>query len=212
MRTLPGKVLSGHSHFVLILLICIGLLLAVILVVSCDLNAQDGSTSLQGVIEDATGARIAAASITVSDPNRGLHLKTITDGQGTFNFGMLPPGRYDVTASAPGMATRTSRGVELLVRRSFDGAAAPGSGSPHPNHHCLGDPHPGGNPYRRRIERCDTEGDRGSAAKRPAFHGSRASLPRRDPGPTRAHLRFQRRLVGRRRARLPKQLSGRWDR
>ncbi len=28
---------------------------------------------------------------------------------------MLPPGRYDVTASAPGMATKTSRGVELLV-------------------------------------------------------------------------------------------------
>jgi hypothetical protein len=28
---------------------------------------------------------------------------------------MLPPGRYDVTASAPGMASRTARGVELLV-------------------------------------------------------------------------------------------------
>ncbi len=39
----------------------------------------------------------------------------MTDGQGAFNFGMLPPGRYDVTASAPGMAMRTSRGVELLV-------------------------------------------------------------------------------------------------
>ena len=28
---------------------------------------------------------------------------------------MLPPGRYDVTASAPGMTTKTSRAVELLV-------------------------------------------------------------------------------------------------
>ena len=27
---------------------------------------------------------------------------------------MLPPGRYDVSASAPGMATKTSRGVELM--------------------------------------------------------------------------------------------------
>ncbi len=28
---------------------------------------------------------------------------------------MLPPGRYDVSASTPGMATKTSSGVELFV-------------------------------------------------------------------------------------------------
>lgn len=77
--------------------------------------AQDGSTSLQGVIEDATGARIASAVITVADPSRGLRLQTLTDGEGNFSYAMLPPGRYDVIASAPGMASRTSRGVELLV-------------------------------------------------------------------------------------------------
>jgi hypothetical protein len=115
MRTLPGTLLHSNFHFGLVVLICAGLLLTLTLVVSCDLNAQDGSTSLQGVIEDPTGARIVAASITVSDATRGLKLKTVTDGQGAFNFGMLPPGRYDVTASAPGMAMRTSRGVELLV-------------------------------------------------------------------------------------------------
>jgi hypothetical protein len=115
MRTLPGTLLHSNFHFAFVVLICAGLLLTLTLVVSCDLNAQDGSTSLQGVIEDPTGARIVAASITVSDATRGLKLKTVTDGQGAFNFGMLPPGRYDVTASAPGMAMRTSRGVELLV-------------------------------------------------------------------------------------------------
>ena len=36
-------------------------------------------------------------------------------GKAAFNFGMLPPGRYDVSASAPGMATKTSHAVELLV-------------------------------------------------------------------------------------------------
>lgn len=115
MRTLPGTVLHSNSHLGLVVLTWAGLLLTLILLVPGGLNAQDGSTSLQGVIEDATGARIVAASITISDPTRGLKLKTVTDGQGTFNFGMLPPGRYDVSASAPGMATRTSRGVELLV-------------------------------------------------------------------------------------------------
>lgn len=115
MRTLPGTVLPGHTRIRFMVVICGGILLALILVLSCDLTAQDGSTSLQGIIEDSSGARVVAASITVTDASRGLHMHTVTDGQGGFNFAMLPPGRYDVVASAPGMATRTSRGVELLV-------------------------------------------------------------------------------------------------
>ena len=115
MRTLPGTDLPGRSHLGFILLTTTGLLLAIALILVCDLNAQDGSTDLQGVIEDSSGARIPSAAITVTDPTRGIHLKTLTDAQGTFHFAILPPGRYDVTASAPGMATRTSRGIELLV-------------------------------------------------------------------------------------------------
>ena len=115
MRTLPGTVLPGHSRIRLMVLICAGSLLALLFVISCNVSAQDGSTSLQGVIEDASGARIVGASITVTDASRGLRMQTATDGQGGFNFAMLPPGRYDVTAAAPGMVSRTSRGIELLV-------------------------------------------------------------------------------------------------
>jgi hypothetical protein len=75
--------------------------------------AQDGSTSLQGVVEDISGARIASAVITVVDPQKGFHLQAVTDAQGQFVFGMLSPGRYDVSASAPGMTPRTTHGVEL---------------------------------------------------------------------------------------------------
>ncbi|HKD86689.1 MAG TPA: TonB-dependent receptor [Terriglobales bacterium] len=89
--------------------IALGLLLSPLM------GAQDGSTSLQGVIEDVSGARIPAAAITVIDISRGVRLQTVTDSQGTFNFAMLPPGRYDVSASAQGMAGRVSRGVELPV-------------------------------------------------------------------------------------------------
>ena len=114
MRTLPGLGLVARFHFARRLLYG-AFLVALILRMAPALRAQDGSTSLQGVIEDASGARIATAAITVSDSSRGFRLQAVTDAQGTFNFGMLQPGRYDVTASAPGMATKTSRGVELLV-------------------------------------------------------------------------------------------------
>ena len=87
----------------------------IVLLLAQTMSAQNGFTSLQGIIEDASGARIPSAAITITDPSRGFHLDAKTDGQGSFNFGMLPPGRYDVSASAPGMATKTSHDVELLV-------------------------------------------------------------------------------------------------
>jgi len=114
MRTLPGLGLVARFHLARRLLY-VAFLVALILMIAQALCAQDGSTSLQGVIEDASGARIATAAITVIDSSRGFRLQAVTDAQGTFNFGMLPPGRYDVSASAPGMAMKTSRGVELLV-------------------------------------------------------------------------------------------------
>ena len=77
--------------------------------------AQDGSASLQGVVEDISGARIAGAKITVLDPARGFRSEAESDAQGQFIFAMLSPGRYDISASAPGMTTKTSHGVELYV-------------------------------------------------------------------------------------------------
>ena len=114
MRTRPPLVLCARLSVVYRLQFCAVIFVALMLAPAL-LHAQDGSTSLQGVIEDASGARVGSAVITVSDPGRGFRLQAVADAQGAFIFGMLPPGRYDVSASAPGMATKTSRGVELLV-------------------------------------------------------------------------------------------------
>jgi hypothetical protein len=111
IRTIPGMV-RGRV-WPASLRICAVLVVALIL--PQRVHAQDGSTSLQGTVEDASGARIASAAVVVSDASRGLRLQGTTDALGNFSFGMLPPGRYDVTASAPRMAAKTSRGVELLV-------------------------------------------------------------------------------------------------
>jgi hypothetical protein len=112
---LPGLGLVARFLFARTTPLYVAASLGLVLLLAPVSRAQDGSTSLQGVIEDASGARIPSAAITVSDSSRGFHMQSVTDAQGMFNFGMLPPGRYDVTASASGMATRTSRGVELLV-------------------------------------------------------------------------------------------------
>ena len=95
--------------------LCAALLVLLSLTLSHPTLAQDGSTSLQGVVEDISGARIAAAVITVVDPAKGFRLQAVADAQGQFIFGMLSPGRYDVSAAAPGMITKTTHGVELYV-------------------------------------------------------------------------------------------------
>jgi outer membrane receptor protein involved in Fe transport len=97
------------------LCLCAALVVLFSLGITCSMLAQDGSTSLQGLVEDASGARIANAAITIADPAKGFRLDAVTDAQGQFIFGMLPPGRYDVSASAPGMTASTTPGVELYV-------------------------------------------------------------------------------------------------
>ena len=115
MRTFPGPAFCPRFYFALLLHFLAASFIALTLLLPQASSAQDGSTSLQGVIEDASGARVPAAVIIVTDPGRGFRLRAVANAQGTFIFGMLPPGRYDVSASAPGMATKTSRGVELFV-------------------------------------------------------------------------------------------------
>ncbi|HZP23805.1 MAG TPA: TonB-dependent receptor [Terriglobales bacterium] len=111
-RSLPLRAFHAILRSACLLALCAGLLAGFF---APPVYAQDGSTSLQGLIEDASGARIASATVVVTDPARGVRFQQTTDAQGNFTFGMLPPGRYDVTASAPGMAAKTSHGVDLLV-------------------------------------------------------------------------------------------------
>src|SRR5271166_6424326 len=70
--------------------------------------AQDGSSALNGVVEDITGARVASAAVAVANPENGFHREAVADAAGNFSFGMLLPGRYVVSAWAKGMATQTA--------------------------------------------------------------------------------------------------------
>jgi outer membrane receptor protein involved in Fe transport len=94
-------------------------LLTVILLFMPRVQGQDGNTSLQGIVEDLSGARIAGASVALLNPDNGFHSAAVTDGEGRFVFGMLAPGRYTATASAAGMALATQSGLELHVGGSM---------------------------------------------------------------------------------------------
>jgi hypothetical protein len=92
---------------------------ALVLVLMLPAHSQDGSTALEGLVEDLSSARIAGAAVRVLNPDNGFRSSTSTDGEGRFRFAMLAPGRYTVTASAPGMAETSQSGLQLHVGGSM---------------------------------------------------------------------------------------------
>src|SRR3974390_3239172 len=92
------------------------LLLAVLLLLSIiPARPQDGNTSLDGLVEDLSGARIAGASVQLLNPDNGFHGTATSDAEGRFHFAMLAPGQYNITVSAPAMADASQTGLQLHV-------------------------------------------------------------------------------------------------
>jgi hypothetical protein len=68
-------------------------------------NAQF-SSSLQGVVEDPTGALIPSATVILTNTATNVVQKTTTGSHGDYQFVSLAPGAYVVAADASGFATQ----------------------------------------------------------------------------------------------------------
>src|SRR5271165_2299965 len=110
---------SGRRRYRPSIICLVMSLAALVLVLPLPARGQDGSTSLEGIVEDLSGARIARANVSLLNPENGYRAEAATDSEGRFRFAMLAPGRYTVTASAPGMADATQSGLELHVGGSM---------------------------------------------------------------------------------------------
>ncbi|GGA71720.1 hypothetical protein GCM10011507_24160 [Edaphobacter acidisoli] len=80
------------------------------------LPAQNIATAqLHGTVQDQTGAVVPNAAITITDASKGFSRETVSDAEGNYQLLLLPPGRYTVTATAPGFATLTETNIVLTV-------------------------------------------------------------------------------------------------
>src|ERR1017187_1823802 len=82
------------------------------------IHGQAISGDLVGTVLDASGA--ALPNVTVSATNAATNVKFtgITNASGEYRIGNLPPGTYDVSASAKGFATATMKGAALELNRT----------------------------------------------------------------------------------------------
>lgn len=66
-----------------------------------------------GTIVDPTGAVVAAAHVTLTQPDQSASHETLSGEKGQFTFANVAPGAFRLTVKAPGFAPQTSSGTLL---------------------------------------------------------------------------------------------------
>jgi hypothetical protein len=87
----------------------------VLMLVSVSTWAQTGTTSLDGVVTDKSGASISDATVTLSSTDQGFQRDTKTNKAGEYEFLSLPPGTYVLTVEMTGFRKFEQPNLQLLV-------------------------------------------------------------------------------------------------
>jgi hypothetical protein len=90
-------------------------ILFVLLVASRPLAAQTDRSVLEGTITDRSGGTVAGADVKATEVDTGITLDRRSNRHGYFFFPGLAVGRYSVSVSKDGFATRVVDGVVLRV-------------------------------------------------------------------------------------------------
>ena len=88
---------------------------AICLLAVCGAMGQAGTTSIHGVVTDKSGAVIAAAKVTLSNPGLGLQRAVDSGASGEYEFIALQPGTYTLIVEATGFRKFEQKSVQLLV-------------------------------------------------------------------------------------------------
>lgn len=87
------------------------ILLSLIGVTTCALQAQQGFGIITGAVTDAKGAAVTNAEITVVGDQTGVQLKTETNESGLYKIPSLLPGSYSVQIAKQGFETQRVNGA-----------------------------------------------------------------------------------------------------
>ena len=69
---------------------------AILAVLSLTANAQQTTATLSGTVYDASGAIVPGSSVSLKNEASGDVRRTVSNGDGYFTFGAVPPGSYTV--------------------------------------------------------------------------------------------------------------------
>jgi hypothetical protein len=86
-----------------------------LLLLTASLYSQTPTATVLGSVEDASGARIASATVKIRNAGAGEAREVASDGHGEFTAAQLPPGQYDISIEKTGFRGLRQTGVELQV-------------------------------------------------------------------------------------------------
>ncbi len=84
--------------------------------------AQAGSLTaeIKGRITDPNGAVVNGATVTLTDPDKGVSRTATTDSQGEYRFLTLTPGTYQLKVEAGGFSSQLKNGIQVTVGQTSD--------------------------------------------------------------------------------------------
>jgi hypothetical protein len=94
----------------------VSVVVSVILCLPVEVIGQHATGSLEGEVQDATHARIPAASVTVRSVGTSLQRQVSTNSQRDFRLDDLMPGRYQLLVNATGFAEARSEVIVPVSR------------------------------------------------------------------------------------------------
>jgi hypothetical protein len=95
-------------------------LLALLLAPARLVFAQLDQGTITGVIQDQSGAVVGSASVTLTNVDTGLVLKTKADGSGIYVFSPVKIGNYQISASSSGFQTTTQTNLHLSLQQTLN--------------------------------------------------------------------------------------------
>src|SRR5271154_6804802 len=80
---------------------------------ACFAFGQSERGTITGVVLDASGAVVPAATVTVTNPETNVTLHATTNGAGEYTVPSLQPGRYTVRVEKQGFRSTEERGLAV---------------------------------------------------------------------------------------------------
>src|SRR5258705_2548607 len=85
--------------------------------------------SVSGVVQDASGAVVPNAKVTLLNKDQGLSLEATTQANGEYTFTPVRIGHYSVSVTAPGFSTTTQENLQVSVQQHLQVNIQPKTGA-----------------------------------------------------------------------------------
>ncbi len=89
------------------------LILSALFALASTLSAQTITATINGMVKDPKGGAISNAVITVTSRETTQKKSATTDSAGRYSLPFIPPGAYDLSATAPGFGKAVENGLTL---------------------------------------------------------------------------------------------------